>query len=82
MYGSNFCGSGFGLGVGHGPWMLFILVLVLVSVAILFSRGRTSRPESVVNNRVDEALELLRRRYAAGELSEEDFQAMKIKLQA
>jgi uncharacterized membrane protein len=61
--------------------MLFILVSVLVALAILLGRGRDPRPEKVVK-RVDEALELLRRRYAAGELSEEDFQVMKNKLQA
>lgn len=80
MFGNGFCGSGFGLGMGHGPWMLFILVLVLVTVTILFSQGRGTRPEKDVA-RGDAALELLRRRYAAGELSEEEFQLMKNKLQ-
>lgn len=81
MYGNGFCGSGFGVGMGHGPWMLLLLVLVLVTLAILFSRGRALRPENIVH-RGDEALALLRRRYAAGELSEEDFQLMKSKLQS
>lgn len=81
MYGSGFCGSGIGWGMGHGPWMLLVLVLVMVTMAIVLSRAHSTRPEKDVH-RVDEALELLRRRYAAGELSEEDFQVMKNKLQA
>lgn len=81
MYGNGFCGSGLGLGMGHGPWLLLILVLVLVSLFTLFSRGLNNRPAKVIN-RGDAALELLRRRYAAGELNEEEFQIMKNKLQS
>ncbi|NTV15646.1 MAG: SHOCT domain-containing protein [Desulfobulbaceae bacterium] len=81
MSGSGFCGSGIGWGMGHGPGMLLVLVLVIVTMAIVLSRAHRTRPEKNVH-RGDEALELLRRRYAAGELSEEDFQGRKNNLQA
>jgi uncharacterized membrane protein len=79
MFGNGFCGSGFVVGVGHGPWLLFGLGLVLVALVVSFGRGRDPWQANRAAGE-DEALALLRRRYAAGEVNTEEFQAMKRQL--
>lgn len=82
MYGNGFCGNGFGfgMGMGHGAWLLLCLGLVMLTLVLWFSRPRNPRPETALIMN-DEALVLLRRRYAAGELTSDEFQVMKNKLQ-
>lgn len=73
MFGPGFCGGGFGWGLGHGPGMLFMLGLVFIGLTLVLGWGRGGSRETAA--RPDEALELLRRRYAAGELDEADYLA-------
>ncbi|HLW46524.1 MAG TPA: SHOCT domain-containing protein [bacterium] len=65
----------YGYGPGWGPmifgwvWML-VFVAAIVAVIVLITRAPGTRY-------TDTALEVLRRRYAAGELTKEQFEQMK-----
>ena len=74
-----------GASEGMGWWMLFgsifwvaiIALVVFVVVRAFGSDGRASaRPAGESGTAPDSALEIARRRYAAGELSEDDFRRM------
>lgn len=79
-WGSGLCG--FGPSFGNGPWflgwifpLLFWGLIALLLVSILknvFSGSRMSRS--------DEALELLRNRFASGEIDEQEYSARKAAL--
>ena len=65
-------GSGWGMGFG-GPFMILFWILVIVGIVILVkwlgdqsSAGRASRDKS--------ALEILRERYARGEINREEYE--------
>ncbi|MFA7383504.1 MAG: SHOCT domain-containing protein [Desulfurivibrionaceae bacterium] len=66
---------GNGMGWGGGLYMLIIFVLIVVC-GIMIVRW-SLRP----GGREDSALEILKRRYARGELSKEQFEAMKKDIQ-
>ena len=71
-----FCGPGT-FGGGHGGWLFslgFWLVLVLAVVALIrhFGGGRAERVPVT-----ESALDILKRRYAAGEIEREEFESRK-----
>lgn len=57
-------------------WALVVAVLIAVVISILWVMRRAS----VTSPRVDSPLEILKRRYAQGELSSEQFETMKRQL--
>lgn len=68
---------GYGMMGGGGLWMLLELALLVGLVYLLvqvFSRSSASREQS-------RALEILRERYAKGEIDQETFERMKQQLQ-
>ena len=66
---------GNGMGWGGGLYMLIIFVLIVVGgIAVMRWSLRPGRDEN-------SALEILKRRYAQGELSKEQFEAMKKDIQ-
>ena len=54
----------------HGIWWLFWIVVLIVIFLIL-------RPYLVSKKEMDSALEILRRKYASGEISSEEFEERK-----
>ncbi len=78
MMGSGgMSGSGFFFG---GPWMwILLIVIVVVVIAVIKmaagnSSGKTSQPE-------DTPLEILKKRYARGEIDEQEFNQRRKKLE-
>lgn len=66
-------GMGWGMGLG---WLFFILFWVLIILGVLYlikliAGGGRSKPTE------ETPLDILKRRYAKGEISKEDFEKMK-----
>ena len=78
---SEFMGSGHGYGMGGGMWILTILFWVIFLVGIyLVLRGLLDKKNGSTNisHPTDEpAQEILRKRFARGEIDEETFKRMK-----
>ncbi|NOZ50812.1 MAG: SHOCT domain-containing protein [Chloroflexi bacterium] len=80
-----------GMGFGHGGsfllnvffWLLFVVVAVWF-VAWLLPRLRTSPPtnSTAPGPSSDTAIEILKRRYASGEISKAEYEAMRTDLEA
>ena len=70
MFPSGYCGAGFvgGPFVGHMVLPMVILALILLSSWLVFTRR-----VKVDAKKSDGALELLRQRYAAGEIDEKEY---------
>lgn len=66
---------GFG-GMGVVSW-LFWGALILAIVFFIASRASRGRPENSVTNSSDSSLEILKQRYARGEIDKEQFIAQK-----
>ena len=81
MWG-NFCNMGWGGGLGFG-WMFMLLFWGLIIWAIIvLAKNLSSDDEHYLKDRnQDKALDILRERYATGELSKEDFEKMRKDLQ-
>lgn len=70
---------GFGLGgMGMFIWLIFIIGLV---VALFYQVGNRGRNDDRSYNVSKNALEILKERYAKGELSEEEYKKMRRDLQ-
>lgn len=79
MWGRGARGLGYWRLVGAAPFLLFGLLLMLAAVAILgflaikrFAYNKTAHPVSGSN-----ALDILQERYAKGEVTKEEFEAIK-----
>ncbi|MCK9295994.1 MAG: SHOCT domain-containing protein [Desulfobulbaceae bacterium] len=71
MYGYGSCYWGPGNWFGGGAFMILLaILLILLLVSILRNSGRKSPGH-------DNALDILKRRYAAGEINKEQFDTMK-----
>lgn len=77
----NGYGMGGGMGFGFG-WIFWLVILgVIVWLAVtLINRSTGSRHEAFQTK--DTPLEVLRRRYARGEISKEEFREMKAELRS
>lgn len=76
-WGNSFCG--FGPSFGHGPWLIGWIFPILfwgIIVYILYNVIR-SLFSNKVSDRNDSALELLRNRFASGEINEQEYTAQK-----
>ena len=71
-------GSGWGWGWMVGGWIMMVVFwgLVIVGIGALI-RGLRDRGPADQTNRHETPVEILRRRYAAGELTKEQFEDMK-----
>ncbi|MEW6519880.1 MAG: SHOCT domain-containing protein [Thermodesulfobacteriota bacterium] len=70
MYGYGSCYWGPGNWFGGGVFMVLLaILLVFLLISIIRNSGRKTGQEN--------ALDILKRRYAAGEISKEQFDAMK-----
>lgn len=76
-WGSGFCS--FGPSFGHGPWFLgwivpllfwgFVAYIVISTLRFLFAGSRS--------NQNDSAVELLRNRFASGDINEQEYNTQK-----
>ena len=75
-------GRGYGMmdgWFGGGIFMLIIGVIIIVGGFFLI-RMLMNRSKSIVRNSENTALEILKQRYARGEISHEEFEKMKANL--
>ncbi|MGC9490429.1 MAG: SHOCT domain-containing protein [Thermovirgaceae bacterium] len=59
-----------------GPWMWFFWIVVIAFI-VFFLAKRAETPEA----RLEEPVEILRRRLARGEITEEEFERLKKKIE-
>ena len=64
--------NGFGMGFGWIFGLLFLIVLVWLVIRLV-SPGQTTNPPS----QKEDALDILKKRYARGEISKEEYEQMK-----
>ena len=75
MFGN---GSGMGVGMGIGMWIFWIVLIVVVVLLVrTIAGGRTSLPSP----RQDSPLDILKARYARGEIDDEEFQRRRRELE-
>jgi putative membrane protein len=62
-----------------GGWFMLLLLAVAIAAAFMIFRGRSRNDASGSGpvHRSETPLEILKRRYAAGEIDKEQFEAMK-----
>lgn len=65
--------NGYGWGMGIGGWFLMILFWVLIILAVIY----IARAVSNGRQKGETALDILKKRYAKGEISKEEFERMK-----
>ncbi len=67
--------SNIGWGMGFGWIFMLIFWALIVAAIVLFVQGITKRTESHIRH--DTPLDILKRRYAQGEISKEQYERMK-----
>jgi len=68
--------GGFGMGFG---WIFGLLILFLIGWFFMkgFNPGSTSTGTSLVQRETESALDILKKRYARGEISKDEYEQMK-----
>ena len=76
-------GGGWGIGSGMGIGMLLYWGVILIAIVLLISGlfSRTNRPD-VSEGRSEDAIEILKKRYARGEIDKAEFEAKRRDLNA
>jgi putative membrane protein len=72
-YGTGMMGGGF-------MWLFWILIIFVIVLLIRAARGNSSSNEQRANQQRETPLEILEKRYARGEIDEEEFQRRKKEL--
>ena len=76
-YDNNDMMNGFGNnGYGHGSWIFMFLMMLLVVALIIFLVRYFSRTNSTQETQ-EHAIELLKKRYAKGEIDKKQFEEIK-----
>ncbi|KJS28868.1 MAG: hypothetical protein VR64_22390 [Desulfatitalea sp. BRH_c12] len=66
---------------GYGGWIMWIILIVLVFLVIyLFTQQKRSSSSESANG--ETALDILKKRFARGEISKEEYESMKRDLQS
>ena len=71
---------GCSFGFGYGGMFMWILVLIVLAVAIYFI-VKNVRSKNVTEQATESPIDILKKRYAKGEITKEDFDRMKNELQ-
>ena len=87
MFGDMMGGNGMGFGMVFG-WIFWLLIIVAVIYAVLWfvrqsgsqSGSQSQSPSGSLTQTVETPLAILKRRYAAGEIDQTQFEAMKNQL--
>jgi putative membrane protein len=71
--------GGYGYGYGWWAWLFWIIILVIIVwiIASLASRGRRRRDNNGDIADKETALDILKQRYARGEISKDQYEQMK-----
>ena len=79
MWGCNFSGNIPVLGyfLSHGFLSLLFWGVLLALAVVLISKIFGKKPEKVINDDQSDSLEILKMRFAKGEIDKEEFQRMK-----
>jgi uncharacterized membrane protein len=77
MFWNGYCGPAGGNWLIHGP---FFMMLMFFAAIFFFYIISGSRKKESVAGLTDTAIEILRNRYAAGEIDENEYMARKDKL--
>lgn len=82
-YGTDGWGWSWGLGMIHGLlwWVFVILGIVLLLRLLARGSGGSSAPPAAPHPPAETALEILKKRYARGEIGKEEFEEKKRDLQ-
>lgn len=83
MYGFGRCFGGFGTGFGLGGGIFMMLLSTLVVIAFVYFIFRSSKTQNYNNSyqtNTNNALEILKMRYAKGEINDAEFAAKKEEL--
>jgi putative membrane protein len=75
MYGTD---GGWGFGMGLGMWIFWILLVVVIVVLIRVLSGAGNGPAAPSQ---ESPIEILRARYARGEIDEEEFRRRRHELE-
>lgn len=65
-----------GFGMAGGMWLWIILIIVFVVVVAVLAGKYTAGPGSADTGKHDNAEDILRKRYARGELTREEYERM------
>lgn len=68
---------GFGGGMGGGGWLIWIILIGVVVWAVITLTNRNRRHSPPGSRSENSALEVLKERYANGEISKEEFEEKK-----
>ncbi|HEB31530.1 hypothetical protein LCGC14_1154620 [marine sediment metagenome] len=68
---------GFGMMGGWGFFGIFFMIIVIVGIVLLVVWLNRKQPEKQSSNIDESALDILKKRYALGEISKEDYERMK-----
>ncbi len=68
---------GFGMMGGWGFFGIFFMIIVIVGIVLLVVWLNRKLPEKQSSNSDESALDILKKRYALGEISKEDYERMK-----
>lgn len=66
--------SEFGMNMGVGMWLFWIVFIVLVVIIV---RIITDKSSGQSDSRPEDPLDILKQRYARGEISKDEFESMK-----
>ena len=75
MHGYGMHGLGWGLGMGFG-WLFGLIVLILI-IWIVTKSINSGHHSTTTHEKQKSALDILKERYARGEISKEEFQEKK-----
>ncbi len=76
-YGGHMGGYGGSMMYGYGGWFIWIIIIALAGVAIYYLVMQPKSSPSSRNVTHETALDILKKRFAKGEITKEEFENMK-----
>ena len=74
--------GGFGGGLHWSPWWVLLALVVLIGTVYLVGQFRQAQDSTGSTDTRDEAMAVLRRRYASGDIDEAEFEERRTRLSA